>query len=171
MTPLIIAICIVLLILGLLGCFVPIIPGPPLSFIALLVLTAFTDYKSSDEFLWQWAAIVVVVTVVDFWLQIYGVKKFGGTKKAINGTMIGLFLGIIAPIPLGFIVGPFVGAFVGAYIDEKDDLIKVLKIASGALVGFIGGLVLKLIVCFYLIREFYLTIQSYFESLFSFVLK
>ena len=171
MTPLIIAICIVLLILGLLGCFVPIIPGPPLSFIALLVLTAFTDYKSSDEFLWQWAAIVVGVTVVDFWLQIYGVKKFGGTKKAINGTMIGLFLGIIAPIPLGFIVGPFLGAFVGAYIDEKDDLIKVLKIASGALVGFIGGLVLKLIVCFYLIREFYLTIQSYFESLFSFVLK
>jgi len=171
MTPLIIAICIVLLILGLLGCFVPIIPGPPLSYIALLVLTAFTDYKSSDEFLWQWAAIVVVVTVVDFWLQIYGVKKFGGTKKAINGTMIGLFLGIIAPIPLGFIVGPFLGAFVGAYIDEKDDLIKVLKIASGALVGFIGGLVLKLIVCFYLIREFYLTIQSYFESLFSFVLK
>ena len=89
----------------------------------------------------------------------------------MNGTMIGLFLGIIAPIPFGFIVGPFLGAFVGAYIDEKDDLIKVLKIASGALVGFIGGLVLKLIVCFYLIREFYLTIQSYFESLFSLVLK
>ena len=84
--------------------------------------------------------------------------------------MIGLLVGIFAP-PFGFIVGPFVGALIGAYLDEKDDIIKVIKIASGALIGFIGGLVLKLVVCFYLIREFYLTIQVYFESLFSFVLK
>ena len=52
------------------------------------------------NFLWQWAAIVVLVTIADFCLQIYGVKKFGGTKKAVNGTMIGLFVGIFAPIPL-----------------------------------------------------------------------
>ena len=83
-------------IVGLLGCFVPVVPGPPLAYIALLILTAFTDYKCSDEFLWQWAGIVVLVTIADFWLQIYGVKKFGGTKKAVNGTMIGLFVGIIA---------------------------------------------------------------------------
>ena len=117
------------------------------------------------------AGIVVVVTIADFCLQIYSVKKFGGTKKAVNGTMIGLLLGIITPIPFGFVVGPFVGALVGAYIDEKDDFIKVIKIASGALIGFIGGLVLKLVVCIYLIREFYLTIQPHFESLFSFVFK
>ena len=89
----------------------------------------------------------------------------------MNGTMIGLFVGIFVPIPMGFIVGPFVGALIGAYLDEKDDIIKVIKIASRALIGFIGGLVLKIVVCFYLIREFYLTIQVYFESLFSFVLK
>ena len=102
------------------------------------------------------------MTIADFWLQIYGVKKFGGNKKAVNGTMIGLIVGIFAPIPMGFIFGPFVGALIGAYLDEKDDIIKVFKIASGALIGFIGGLVLKLVVCFYLIREFYLTILSIF---------
>ena len=80
---------------------------PPLSYAALLILTAFTDFKCDDDFLWQWAAIVVGVTIADFWLQVYGVKKFGGTKKAVNGTMIGLFLGIITPIPLGFILWPF----------------------------------------------------------------
>ena len=170
MTTLIIIICAILLLVGLLGCFVPVVPGPPLAYIALLILTAFTDYKCSDEFLWKWAGIVVLVTIADFWLQIYGVKKFGGTKKAINGTMIGLLLGIFTP-PIGFIVGPFVGALIGAYLDEKDDVIKVIKIASGALVGFIGGLVLKLVVSFYLIREFYLTLQLYFESLFSFLFK
>ena len=100
------------------------------------------------------------MTFVDFWLQVYGVKRFGGTKKAINGTMIGLLVGIFVPIPMGFIIGPFVGAFVGAYMDEKDDLLKVLKIASGALIGFIGGVVLKLAVCLYLCYEFYALIFS-----------
>ena len=116
--------------------FVPVIPGPPLSFVALLLLTFFTGYQFDEDFLWQWGTIVVGVTFVDFWLQVYGVKRFGGTKKAINGTMIGLLVGIFVPIPMGFIIGPFVGAFVGAYMDEKDDLLKVLKIASGALYWF-----------------------------------
>lgn len=167
MTTIIIIICIVLLLLGILGCFIPVIPGPPLAYAALLLVSIFTDYKFEDSFLVQWAGIVIAVTVADFWLQVYGVKKFGGTKKAINGTMIGLFVGILVPIPLGFIIGPFAGAFIGAYMYEKDDMFKVLKIASGALIGFIGGLVLKLVVCAYLIYEFFLIITPYFESLFS----
>lgn len=156
----IIIICVFLLLLGLLGCFIPVIPGPPLSFVALILLTFFTGYQFDNDFLWQWGTIVVGVTIVDFWLQVYGVKHFGGTKKAINGTMIGLLVGIFVPIPMGFITGPFVGAFVGAYMDEKDDLLKVLKIASGALIGFIGGVVLKLAVCLYLCYEFYALIFS-----------
>ncbi|MDB2675364.1 DUF456 domain-containing protein [Flavobacteriales bacterium] len=167
MTTIIIIICIVLLLLGILGCFIPVIPGPPLAYAALLLVSIFTDYKFEDSFLVQWAGIVIAVTVADFWLQVYGVKKFGGTKKAINGTMIGLFVGILVPIPLGFIIGPFAGAFIGAYMYEKDDMFKVLKIASGALIGFIGGLVLKLVVCVYLIYKFFLIITPYFESLFS----
>lgn len=167
MTTIIIVICLILLLLGVLGCFVPVIPGPPLAYGALLLVSVFTDYKFEDSFLVQWAGVVIAVTVADFWLQVYGVKKFGGTKKAINGTMIGLFIGIIVPIPFGFILGPFAGVFIGAYMDEKDDMLKVLKIASGALIGFIGGLVLKLVVTIYLIYEFCLTITPYFESLLS----
>jgi len=170
MVTLIVIICIILLLLAIFGCFLPVFPGPPLAYIALLILSTFTDYKCSDDFLWKWAGVVVLVTIADFWLQIFGVKKFGGTKKAINGAMIGLLIGIFAP-PLGFIVGPFLGAMIGAYLEEKDNFIKVIKIASGALIGFIGGLILKLVVCAYLIREFYLIIQNHFESLFSFVLK
>ncbi|MBL6658164.1 MAG: DUF456 domain-containing protein [Flavobacteriales bacterium] len=169
MASLIIIICVVLLALGLLGCFVPVIPGPPLAYAALLILSIFTDYKFEDSVLVQWAGIVIAVTVADFWLQVYGVKKFGGTKKAINGTMIGLFVGLFAPIPFGFIIGPFAGAFIGAYLDEKEDMMRVLKIASGALIGFIGGLVLKLVVCGYLIYEFCLIITPYFESLFGII--
>ena len=84
MTTLIIIICAILLLVGLLGCFVPVVPGPPLAYIALLILTAFTDYKCSDEFLWQWAGIVVLVTIADFGYRYMASKNSEGLKKLLT---------------------------------------------------------------------------------------
>lgn len=154
MELLVVLIAIVFIILGLLGSFVPAIPGPPLSYIALLLVSLFTSYTFSQNFLLMWAAIVITVMALDYWLQLYGVKKFGGKKKAVNGTLIGLVVGLFAPIPFGFLLGPFVGAFIGAYLEEKEDFLKVLLIAMGALAGFLSGAVLKLAVSAYLGYEF-----------------
>ena len=154
MDVMILAISIFIMLVGLIGCFVPIIPGPPLCYVSLLIIHFFSSYSLDAQFLINWALIITAITFLDIWLQIYGVKKFGGKKKAINGTMIGLFIGIIVPIPLGFILGPFLGAMVGAYLESVDnDLFQVLKIAAGSLVGFLGGIVLKLVVCSYMIFE------------------
>ena len=154
MELLVVLLAIVLLILGLLGSFIPAIPGPPLSYIALLLVSLFTSYTFSQDFLIMWAGIVITVMALDYWLQVYGVKKFGGKKKAINGTLIGLVVGLFAPIPFGFLLGPFAGAFIGAYLEEKEDFLKVLLIAMGALAGFLSGVVLKLAVSAYLGYEF-----------------
>lgn len=154
MELLVVLIAIVFIILGLLGSFVPAIPGPPLSYIALLLVSLFTSYTFSQNFLLMWAAIVITVMALDYWLQLYGVKKFGGKKKAVNGTLIGLVVGLFAPIPFGFLLGPFAGAFIGAYLEEKEDFLKVLLIAMGALAGFLSGAVLKLAVSAYLGYEF-----------------
>lgn len=154
MELLVVLIAIVFIILGLLGSFVPAIPGPPLSYIALLLVSLFTSYTFSQNFLLMWAAIVITVMALDYWLQLYGVKKFGGKKKAVNGTLIGLVVGLFAPIPFGFLLGPFAGAFIGAYLEEKEDFLKVLFIAMGALAGFLSGAVLKLAVSAYLGYEF-----------------
>lgn len=154
MELLVVLLAIVLLILGLLGSFVPAIPGPPLSYMALLLVSLFTSYTFSQDFLIMWAGIVITVMALDYWLQVYGVKKFGGKKKAINGTLIGLVVGMFAPIPFGFLLGPFAGAFIGAYLEEKEDFLKVLLIAMGALAGFLSGAVLKLAVSAYLGYEF-----------------
>lgn len=144
------------MIIGLIGCFIPIIPGPPLCYISLLVLNFFSSYQIENQFLIDWALIIVAITILDIWLQIYGVKKFGGKKMAINGTMIGLIVGLIVPIPFGFIIGPFVGAFFGAYLESEDkEFVKILKIAFGSIVGFLGGIVLKLVVCSYMIVELF----------------
>ena len=147
-------ICLVafILILGIIGCFVPIIPGPPISYGALLVFHFFSSYNIDENTLWIWALIVIAVTVFDLWIQIYGVKKFGGTKKAVNGSIIGLIIGIFLFPPFGIIIGPFFGAFIGAKMDNPD-VNKALKIALGAFAGFILGTLVKLSVSLYFIPK------------------
>ena len=150
-------ICVVafILLLGIIGCFVPVMPGPPISYGALLVFHFFSSYNIDENTLWFWALIVIAVTVFDLWVQIYGVKKFGGTKKAVNGSIIGLIIGIFILGPLGLgllgiILGPFLGAFIGAQMDDPD-VNKSLKIALGALAGFVLGTIVKLSVCIYIV--------------------
>ena len=160
MEVLIIIFGFLLLLLGFVGSIVPAVPGPLLSYVAILILSLFTSYQFTDEFLVMWTGIVIAVTALDYWLQVYGVKKFGGKKKAINGTLIGLIIGILVPIPFGFIIGPFAGAFIGSYLEEKDDLTKAFIIALGALVGFLSGTILKLAVSIYLAYEFIMVLLN-----------
>ena len=158
----IIIICVVafILLLGIIGCFVPVMPGPPISYGALLVFHFFSSYNIDENTLWLWALIVIAVTVFDLWVQIYGVKKFGGTKKAVNGSIIGLIIGIFLFPPFGIIIGPFLGAFIGARMEENSDVNKAIKIALGALAGFLAGTMLKLSVSLYIIYLVFQTIPS-----------
>ena len=147
---LIIVLVIILLLIGLIGCIIPVLPGPPISFLGLLLLHLFTSYTIDIETLWLLAAIVSLITFLDYWLQVYGVKKFGGGAKAINGTILGLVLGLILFPPFGVIIGPFIGAFLGAKIEAKEDTTRAIKIAMGALAGFLGCTVLKFSVSIYI---------------------
>ena len=157
----IIIICVVafILLLGIIGCFVPVMPGPPISYGALLVFHFFSSYNIDENTLWLLALIVIAVTVFDLWVQIYGVKKFGGTKKAVNGSIIGLIIGIFFFPHFGIIIGPFLGAFIGAKMDDPD-VNKALKIALGALAGFVLGTIVKLSVSLYIIYIIYESIPS-----------
>ena len=159
----IIIICVVafILLLGIIGCFVPIMPGPPISYGALLLFHFSTSYSIKENILWLMAFIVIAVTVFDLWVQIYGVKKFGGTKKAVNGSIIGLIIGIFFLPPFGIIIGPFLGAFIGARMEEDSDVNKSIKIALGALAGFMVGTMLKLSVSLYIIYIIFQSILRY----------
>ena len=90
-----------LMIVGLVGCVLPIIPGPPLSFIGLLLLHFSKYAEYSFEFLLMFGLIAVIVTVLDYIVPIWGTKKFGGSKAGMWGAAIGLVLGLIFLPPLG----------------------------------------------------------------------
>ncbi|HYF70601.1 MAG TPA: DUF456 domain-containing protein [Ohtaekwangia sp.] len=136
-------IAILLMIAGLIGCLLPFLPGPPLSYIGLLVMQLRSDAPFATKFLWIWAAITVVVTVLDYVIPLYGTKRFGGTRYGIWGCTIGLVVGIFVP-PWGLIIGPFIGAFIGEVIGNTNSD-HALKAAFGSFIGFLFGTLLKLI--------------------------
>jgi uncharacterized protein len=139
-------VALVLMLGGIVGCLLPFLPGPPLSFIALWLMQLRTDAPFSAKFLWIWAGITLVVTVLDYVVPLYGTRKFGGTSYGVWGCTVGLIAGLFFP-PWGLIIGPFVGALIGELIGNNNSD-KALKAALGSFVGFLFGTLLKLIACF-----------------------
>ena len=84
----------VLLLVGLIGCILPILPGPPLSYLGLLLMQLRSDTPFSTKFMIVWAVITVAVTLLDYWIPAYGTKRFGGTRYGVYGTLVGLIVGL-----------------------------------------------------------------------------
>lgn len=136
---------IIMMLVGILGSILPLLPGPPLAYLALLIQQLRSDTPFTPEFLWLWAGITVVVTALDYIVPIYGTRKYGGSKYGVWGSTIGLIAGFWLG-PLGIIIGPFIGAFVGELIASNDSE-HALRAAWGSFVGFLFGTLLKLVVC------------------------
>ena len=145
MTILIIVFSIILLILGVIGSILPILPGPPLSFVGLLLLHLFTPFVMQEDYLFLFGIAAAMITFLDYWFQVYSVKLFGGGKASTIGVIIGILVGVFIFPPVGVLVGPFLGAYIGAIIESDFDLVKSFKIAFGSLIGFLGGTILKFV--------------------------
>jgi len=137
---------VILMLVGLAGCILPFLPGPPLCFLALLIQQLQSAPPYSTEFLLVWGGIALVITGLDYVIPLYGTKRFGGTKYGMWGCVVGLIAGLWFG-PLGLIVGPFVGAFVGEMIGNAESN-HAFRAAVGSFVGFLLGTLLKLIACF-----------------------
>jgi len=135
----------VLLIIGIIGAVVPALPGPPLSFIGLM-LVQWSGYGGfNPEFLWVWAGITVFITVMDYFLPSLLARRFGGSRSAAIGSFVGLVIGIFFFPPWGMIAGTFLGALAGELIHNRENKAQALKAAWGALLAFIVGSGAKLI--------------------------
>lgn len=162
------AIC---LLLGLVGCIAPVVPGVPLAYLGLLLLqwTARVDF--SWQFLLIWAAITIIVQVLDTFIPAWGTKKFGGTKYGVWGSTIGLVAGMFMG-PMGIVVGPFVGAVLGELMyfnrhpealatssptTDNTRLNRALRAGMGSFIGLLTGTIIKLISCgmmvYYFVKE------------------
>jgi hypothetical protein len=146
---------IIFMIIGIIGCLVPVLPGPPVSFLGIIFLhlTKFGQFTSAT--LITFGLVTVLVTVLDYFVPIWGTRRFGGSKYGTRGATVGLIIGFFLG-PLGIILGPLIGAFVGEMI-FKDDMSYAFKAGFGSLLGFLTGIGLKLaasfVMTFYFVKE------------------
>ena len=134
-----------LMILGILGSFLPILPGPITSWLGFLMLKFSTLIEISNLFLIITLIIALLIWVLDYFIPALGTKKFGGSKYGMIGTTLGLIIGIISPVPGGIIIGPFLGALIGELFNRADSE-TALKAAFGSFLGFITSTFLKFVV-------------------------
>lgn len=140
---------IIMVLVGIAGSLLPLLPGPPIAYAGLLIQLFREPDPFTAKFLWIWAGIVVVSLVLDYLIPIWGTKRFGGTKYGVWGCTIG-FIAAFWMGPLGIIIGPFIGAFLGELYAGQNSR-KSFKAAMGSLVGFLLGSFLKLVICFFML--------------------
>jgi len=148
-----------LLLAGILGAVLPVLPGPPLSYAGLLLLQWSGFGSFPLFFLLLWAFITIAVTIMDYFLPSLMTKQFGGSRAAVVGSFLGLLAGLFFFPPFGLIIGSFLGAFFGEFIYNSANGLKAFKVALGAFAAFILGTGAKLIasslMLFYAVREMF----------------
>ena len=158
------ALCI---IVGIAGSLLPVLPGPIISWVGLLLLYVTKAIPTNLTLLIVTLVIVVVISVLDYVIPSMGTKRFGGTKAGIMGTSIGLVVGLFAPIPGGIIIGPFVGAFIGELLNKSNSK-TALKAAFGSFIGFMASTFMKFLITVIYLGLFISIVWKYKNALFTF---
>ena len=159
----------IFMLVGIIGSFLPILPGPPLSWIGLLLLYLTKAVENNWVFLGITLVVALLVFALDYIIPAMGTKKFGGSKAGMFGTTVGLLVAIVFPVlgPIGIIVWPFVGALVGELLNKTESKTAV-KAAFGSFLGFLTGTFIKFIVAVIYFGFFLSTLWEHKSLIFTF---
>lgn len=133
-----------LILLGIAGSFLPIIPGPITSWLGLLTLHLTKAIPVNYTFLIITFVVAAVIFIFDYIIPIMGTKRYGGSKYGVVGATLGLVVGLFFP-PFGIIFGPFIGAFVGELL-KRNTAKNALRAAFGSFLGFVVSTFMKFFV-------------------------
>jgi len=154
------------MIIGVFGSFMPVIPGLSMSWFGLLLLYFTNTIPVNYWVLGITLLITLVLSVLDYFIPAKGTKKFGGSSYGIWGTNIGLFIGLLTPIPFGFIIGAFLGAFLGELLYDSKNHTRALKAATGSLIGFLVSSFMQFLVAILYLGLFISIVWQYKSDLF-----
>jgi len=134
----------IIALLGIAGSILPVIPGPPLSLLSLLIISFEKDWQPfSSNFLIIMGIIALVLIVIDYIVPAIGAKKFGASRMGLVGSIIGMIIGFFVFPPFGIFIGSFLGAIIGELISGKKGE-AAIKIGIGTFFGNLAGIALKL---------------------------
>lgn len=154
-----------LMLMGIAGSVLPVLPSVPLSWLGLLMIY----FAPSIPFDWVFLTITFVIAallyILNYIIPAIGTKKFGGSRYGMIGATLGLFVGLIAPIPFGIVIGPFVGAFLGELLNTQTRH-NALRAAFGSFVGFLASTFMEIFAAFVYLGLFIWKIWEFRNLLF-----
>lgn len=154
-----------LMLLGLFGSFLPVIPGIPISWVGLLLLHLAPSIPVNYWFLGITFVVAILIYALNLIIPALGTKYAGGSKIGMIGATIGLVVGLITPVPFGILIGPFVGAFIGEIIHEADSKLAI-KAAFGSFIGFLASSFMEFVVAFGFLGLFVYKVWEFRELIF-----
>jgi uncharacterized protein YqgC (DUF456 family) len=135
-----------MILIGLLGIFLPFLPGVPIAWLGIFIYAYFTNFETLPLLTVLIFFLLTLLTIVlDFVAPLIGAKKYQASSQGILGASLGLILGIFVFGPLGIILGPLAGAFFGEILAGKESS-QALRSASGTLIGLLVGSLIKILV-------------------------
>ena len=135
------------MVLGLIGSFLPVLPGPLTGWVGLLILHLTKAIPQNWTFLGITLGVAILIWLLDYFIPAMGTKKFGGSRYGVIGTTLGLLIGLFfIPVPGGFIIGAFLGALLGEMLHDSKDTNRAVKAAFGSFIGFLASATLKFLV-------------------------
>jgi uncharacterized protein YqgC (DUF456 family) len=147
--------------LGLIGSFLPVLPGPLTSWLGLLILYFTSIVPMNYTFIGITLAIAIFIWILDYIIPAIGTKRFGGSKYGVYGTTIGLLIGLFSPIPLGILLGAFLGAFIGEMLHDKTNTKRAFRASIGSLLGLITSATIKFTVAVVYAVLFFMKVWEY----------
>jgi len=129
--------------LGIIGCILPVLPGPLLSWLSLLLFFLLPDHEVGAWTLGITFALMLAVSAIDLVIPILGAKRFGASREGIIGGALGIIIGLFFFPPVGIILGPLIGTIVGDMI-AGGTFASAFNSGLGSLIGFLVGTSLKL---------------------------
>ena len=147
--------------LGLIGSFLPVLPGPLTSWLGLLILYFTSIVPMNYTFLGITLAIAILIWILDYIIPAIGTKGFGGSTYGVYGTTIGLLIGLFSPIPFGILLGAFLGAFIGEMLHDKKNTRRAFRASIGSLLGLITSATIKFTVAVVYAVLFFMKVWEY----------
>lgn len=139
-TGILIVLSLILLITGIIGTILPVLPGLILSFGGLLLYKFGTDAPLSMVYIYIFGFLTLISGILNYVIPAKTNRKYGGTRWGSIGSFIGTIAGMLfIPIPFGFLIGMFAGVFVGELLHDSTDRKKAWNSTKGALIGFLYG--------------------------------
>lgn len=155
MEQILLIITILLMIIGAIISVLPVVPGTPLIFLAILGYGWTEGFHLIKPY---FLLIMLFITVLSFFVDnlagLLGARKFGASKAGVWGGIIGGLIGVFFNPLIGLLLGPFVGAIIAEILIGKSKFYMAFKIGIGTIIGYLSGGFLRMLLGLLMIVAF-----------------